>query len=158
VAPSPATDAQRFSTAWIREVAARYEYQDDTAVTRAGARAARQGFYSRDDFLEVVRWKSARSIRLARRNSSADIAEATCAALDPVDEKARMTWLTSLRGVAVPVGSALLHFALPDRYPILDYRALASLGDHQRVPSTASGSGWTTSPAARISPAMQACL
>ena len=43
-----------------------------------------------------------------------------------------MTRLTSLSGVAVPVGSALLHFALPDRYPILDYRALASLGDRRR--------------------------
>jgi hypothetical protein len=39
---------------------------------------------------------------------------------------------TSLKGVAVPVGSALLHFAVPDRYPILDYRALASLGDAKR--------------------------
>jgi hypothetical protein len=49
-----------------------------------------------------------------------------------MDEASRMTWLTSLKGVAVPVGSALLHFAVPDRYPILDYRALASLGYTKR--------------------------
>jgi hypothetical protein len=69
---------------------------------------------------------------LAKRNSAVDIAQATCAALDAVDEASRMTWLTSLSGVAVPVGSALLHFALPDLYPILDYRALASLSDRWR--------------------------
>ncbi len=116
----------------VRELAARYEYQDDEEVKGAGARAARRGFYTRPDFLTVVRWKSARSLPLAKRNSAADIAQATCAALDPVDEAGRMTWLTSLSGVTVPVGSALLHFALPGRYPILDYRALASLGDRRR--------------------------
>lgn len=40
--------------------------------------------------------------------------------------------MTGLNGVAVPVASALLHFAVPDRYPILDYRALALLGDERR--------------------------
>ena len=130
--PPVDSGGQRFSREWIRELANRYEYQDDSEVTAAGARAAAQGFYSRGDFLTVVRWKSVRSLPLAERNSSADIAQATCAALDPVDEASRMRWLTSLNGVAVPVGSALLHFAMPDCYPILDYRALSSLGDDRR--------------------------
>ena len=69
---------------------------------------------------------------LAARNTASAIAAATCEALDPADERARLAALTALNGVAVPVASALLHFAMPDRYPILDYRALASLGDHKR--------------------------
>jgi hypothetical protein len=116
----------------VRWFAARYDYQDDAAVRRAGSHAASLGFYRREDFLVVVGWKSARSVPMARRNSSADVMQATCAALDPVDERSRMVWLTRLAGVGVPVGSALLHFAMPDRYPILDYRALESLGERTR--------------------------
>jgi hypothetical protein len=52
---------------------------------------------------------------MATRHSAADVAQATCAALDPVDECSRMVWLTTLAGVGVPVGSALLHFAMPDQ-------------------------------------------
>jgi hypothetical protein len=44
------------------------------------------------------------------------------------DERERMKALLTLRGVGVPTASALLHFAFPDRYPILDVRALESLG------------------------------
>ena len=43
-----------------------------------------------------------------------------------------MTCMLSLHGVGVPVASALLHFAFPERYPILDFRALATLGDTRR--------------------------
>ena len=122
----------RFSREWVHELASRYEYADDDAAIRAGTRAASRGFYSRDDFLAVVGWKSLRSVPLARQNSVRDIEAATCAALDPLDESHRLRSLTHLRGVQVPVASALLHFALPEIFPILDYRALASPGDHKR--------------------------
>lgn len=36
-------------------------------------------------------------------------------------------------GVAVPIASALLQFAAPDRYPILDYRAARSFGHRRRT-------------------------
>lgn len=39
-----------------------------------------------------------------------------------------MAALLGLDGVGVPTASTLLHFAFPDRYPILDVRALQSLG------------------------------
>jgi hypothetical protein len=43
-----------------------------------------------------------------------------------------MNALTELKGVGVPVASSLLHFAFPRRYPILDVRALESLGRKSR--------------------------
>ena len=43
-----------------------------------------------------------------------------------------MDALLSLEGVGVPTGSALLHFAHPESYPILDVRALESLGRKSR--------------------------
>ncbi len=39
-----------------------------------------------------------------------------------------MEALLELEGVGVPTASTLLYFAFPDAYPILDVRALESLG------------------------------
>jgi hypothetical protein len=48
-------------------------------------------------------------------------------------ERERVEALLSLRGVGWPTASVLLHLAYPDRYPILDKRALHALG--VRAPS-----------------------
>ena len=61
-------------------------------------------------------------------NTAAAIRKATHTALNEADEAARMNALVSLEGVGVPTGSTLLHFAYPEAYPILDVRALQSLG------------------------------
>ena len=43
-----------------------------------------------------------------------------------------MEALLALDGVGVPTASTLLYFVFPDRYPILDVRALESLGVRPR--------------------------
>jgi hypothetical protein len=43
-----------------------------------------------------------------------------------------MEALLTLQGVGIPTASTLLHFAFPDDYPILDVRALQSLGQKGR--------------------------
>jgi hypothetical protein len=43
-----------------------------------------------------------------------------------------MTALLDLDGVGVPTASVLLYFAFPNDYPILDVRALESLGVRPR--------------------------
>jgi hypothetical protein len=129
---TPSTPGKRFSKGWVEDLAGCYSYQSDEAVVLAGKRAAAAGHYSRADFLTVVRWKSARAIPHAERNSSQAVKKATKAAFGTDDELVRLGWMISLSGVGVPVASALLHFAFPDRYPILDYRALSALGDPKR--------------------------
>jgi hypothetical protein len=57
------------------------------------------------------------------------------------DEGARMSTLRWLWGVDVPTASALLFFAFPDDYPIIDVRALGSLG--QKKPRYYSAKFWT---------------
>src|SRR5215469_13115924 len=47
-------------------------------------------------------------------------------------EEARIGCLLALNGVYYPVVSVLLHFAFPDEYPILDFRAMWSLGMEER--------------------------
>ena len=118
----------QFPPEQIQALASRFAYDEDVASSAAGAAAAARGHYTRDEFLRVCAWKSARSRPLLQSNDAPAVEAATRAAFATPDEAARMGALTGLRGVGVPVASALLHFAFPDRYPILDVRALESLG------------------------------
>jgi hypothetical protein len=120
--------ALRFDPAEIQELAARYEYADDHTVVAAGQAARRRGYFTRAEFLEVCRWKTPRSAPKVQANSASAIRMATSRALaaeDPIDQ---VDALTALSGVGVPTASALLHFACPESFPILDVRALWSLG------------------------------
>jgi hypothetical protein len=70
-----------------------------------------------------------RSAPLVARNSAAEVKVATAVALRKTSSEAeRMDALRSLRGVGWPTASVLLHIAYPERYPILDWRALQALG------------------------------
>jgi hypothetical protein len=109
--------AERFGSAY-----------DDRGL--ALARAARErGHYTRDEFLAVCRWKSARPGRRQQTNTAQAVEDATRIALaDESSERERMDALLSLDGVGWPTASVLLHLAYPERYPILDWRALHALG------------------------------
>ena len=76
----------------------------------------------------MCEWKSARSRPLVRANAPRAVTAATRTAFGARGEDERLAALLALRGVGVPIASALLHFAMPGRYPILDVRALESLG------------------------------
>jgi len=56
------------------------------------------------------------------------VIDASRRALGAADEASRIAALLELVGVGVPTASTLLYFAFPDDYPILDVRALESLG------------------------------
>ena len=73
-------------------------------------------------------WKTVRSRPKVAANTDAAVVDATRRALAAVDEPSRIAALLELEGVGVPTASTLLYFAFPDDYPILDVRALESLG------------------------------
>jgi hypothetical protein len=112
----------------IAALAARFGETGDEACRRAGAAARARGRYTRGELRLLCAWKSARSRPLVAANSAAAIGRATRAALAATDEGVRMEALLALEGVGVPTASVLLHFAHPGDYPILDVRALESLG------------------------------
>jgi hypothetical protein len=119
----------QFDPAEIPALAARFgAEEDDPAVVRAGTAARERGHYTKHEFALVCRWKSPRSGPLVARNGPAAIRRATAAALASTDDGERMAALLALEGVGVPTASVLLHFATPDGCPILDVRALESLG------------------------------
>jgi EcsC protein family len=131
----------QFDPSEIEPLAARFAYADDAAAQAAGAAARARGFYADDELALVCAWKTPRSRPLVSDNSPDDIEAATRMALGAeAAESERVEALTSLRGVGLPSASALLHFAFPADYPILDVRALESLGVPGR--STYSTAFW----------------
>jgi hypothetical protein len=123
-----ATFELQFAPELIGELAGRFPESDDSPLRAVGARAAARGRYTRAEFLAVCAWKSPRSRPRVAANSPRAIGAATAVALRSPSEEARMIALLGLDGVGVPTASTLLYFAFPGDYPILDVRALESLG------------------------------
>jgi hypothetical protein len=121
--------ALQFDGREIGALAERFGESADGDAQAAGTAAARRGYYTRAEFLAVCEWKSARSRPLVAANSAGAVEAATRRSLSPAaGDRERIESLLALRGVGLPTASVLLHFAMPDRYPILDVRALESLG------------------------------
>jgi hypothetical protein len=126
--------ALRFPADEIPQLAERFSYsKSDDLCLAAGAAARARARYNRDELILICAWKTVRSKRRVASNSETAIELATGRAFRTRDEGKRMEALTELDGVGVPTGSALLYFAFPDDYPILDVRALESLGQKART-------------------------
>jgi hypothetical protein len=86
------------------------------------------GYLTKDQFVSVCEWKSPRAKPSFESNSSELIHEVSSLARTTKSERIRIQVWTLLKGVKWPTASVFLHFAFPDQYPILDVRALWSLG------------------------------
>lgn len=105
------------------------QYSDDDRAVERIAKAVRQRrWLTRHEFLKVCEWKTPRSRRHCAKNSNEFVRCVTAVALSTKNERLRIEVLTLLNGVSWPTASVILHFMAPDRYPILDFRALWSLG------------------------------
>ena len=120
----------RFPESQIARWADDYSYKaNDGAlkdVIRPAVRARR--YLERDEFLRICEWKTKRSKSRVARNDQFTIRTITRAAFATKDERIKMDLLRTLVGVEWPTASTLLHFCDERPYPILDYRALWSLG------------------------------
>ena len=112
----------------IRPLAARFGNLDESPLLALGAAARERGHYTRPEFIDVCAWKTPRSRPKIASNTEAAVAAATGLALAAVDEGTRIRALLGLTGVGVPTASTLLYATYPTAYPILDVRALESLG------------------------------
>ena len=122
----------QFSASEIEALAARFGYTDDSRLLALGADARSRGYYTRGEFIDVCAWKTPRSRARVAANSRRAVVSRTAQALAAVGESERITPLLELHGVGVPTASTLLYFAFPHDYPILDVRALESLGVRSR--------------------------
>jgi hypothetical protein len=108
----------------------RYAYRaaDQHVIDAISPAVRKRGHFLRDEFLDAYRWKTTRTAKRPEKYTEAEIADVTGVAFRQADEKLRMDLLCALDGVDMPVASVLLHVGLSPEYPIIDYRALWSLG------------------------------
>src|ERR1700739_7021 len=118
----------QFPPTEIDALAERYSYAQDNDVLDAGSRIA-LGDFSRANLRTIVKWKSPRPAALIEENTESDIAVALqFASAQTTPEAMAVAVLTALRGVGIPMVSAILTAINPERYTVLDFRALESLG------------------------------
>ncbi len=100
----------------------------------------KQRFIKQQELVEIGIWKSPRQKRRYATNDDLTVRELTKFSFSAKSERAKMGALLALNGVSYPVASVILHFAFPNQYPILDFRALWSLGWKQ--PSSYNFNFW----------------
>jgi hypothetical protein len=88
-------------------------------------------YLNKEKFMRIALWKSKRPKKHYERNDDAIIKEVTRFSLETKNEEIRLKALFIINGVSYPVASFILHFAFPDKYPIMDFRAIWSLGEQQ---------------------------
>ena len=120
----------RFPEGDIPKWAARFvdNGSDDDILDGIRPLVLTHGHLERPEFLKICAWKSARTKSSCRRNSTHRIETLTRAAFATSDEALKISLLRLLDGVEWPTASTILHFCDARPYPILDYRALWSLG------------------------------
>ena len=107
---------------------------DEDDVVGARMQTARgRGYMIRDDLIEVAEWKwrGGAVRKLCRENTEAEVKGISAASFSAGSERLRIGALLALQGVSCPMASVILHFAFPDRYPILDVRAMKTVGGSQ---------------------------
>jgi hypothetical protein len=112
----------------VADYASRFDASGDERIERIVPSIRRRGYLTRGELIAICRWKSPRAIRRVEGNSPSRIRRATSRALSAKDELGRIEPLLGLDGVGWPTASVILHFCHPDPTPILDVRALWSLG------------------------------
>ncbi len=100
-------------------------------IKTVGPAVRKRGHYELREFVDLCLWKSQRAKKRYQSLPKSLVVEATRAALAARDDRLRIGVLTLLDGVSWPTASVLLHFGHLDPYPILDVRALESLGVSQ---------------------------
>lgn len=122
----------RFPINNLKKYSLSYSYDkgelEDEILTSIRDEVRKLGYLSKDQFLKVCKWKTDRSKTLCNRNDEQTIIDITSIALNHKNEKLRIETLTLLQGVRWPTASVFLHFFHHEKYPILDFRAIWSLG------------------------------
>ncbi|MEI7941506.1 MAG: hypothetical protein WCK27_32915 [Verrucomicrobiota bacterium] len=119
----------RLQIAQISEFLDRYNYPlEDEDLLHRRSRIQKEKKMRLEDLCAVCDWKAPRAAGHAKRNDRREVEEITAAALRAQSERVRVEMLQVLHGVSYPTASVILHFYHRDVYPILDFRALWSMG------------------------------
>jgi hypothetical protein len=104
------------------------ERELETAAYEAGE-SIRNGEFTLGNVEAIVRWKSERVVHYLIANSDESIKAALAVVVAPeTTTEAALHALIALRGVDISIASSILSAIFPERYAVLDYRALEALG------------------------------
>jgi hypothetical protein len=110
------------------EQAGEKEQSLEKAAFEAGE-SIRNGDFALGNLEAIVRWKSERAVQFLIGNSNEKIRRVMAVATAPeATTETAMMALLELKGVDLPVASAILSAIYPERYTVLDFRALEALG------------------------------
>lgn len=132
----------RFPKSAITKWAWGYPADYDAELITDVAPAVRQrGYMLKPEFERLCRWKTPRSQRQVESNPADYIEAVTKTALSTSSDRLRIEVLLLMNGVRWPTASVILHFCHAEPYPILDFRALWSLG-HDITPVSYNFDFW----------------
>ena len=119
----------RVTASKLKALAQHYPADYDHEIESTVAPQVRKhGYFTKPEFESICHWKTPRSRPKVASNSAEYIEAVTRTALSTESEQLRIEVLTLLNGVSWPTASVILHFCHREAYPILDVRALWSLG------------------------------
>ena len=124
----PFKHALRMPPGMLRHYWARYDFSAEASLDKYYRVGPKQGYLTRAQLYEICHWKSQRRPELALANPEAFVREITAFSFSAKCEESRIGALTLLSGVEFPTASVILHFCVDPSYPILDFRAIWSLG------------------------------
>ncbi len=122
-----------------------YRLTEDLKSRFARLRLQRRPLYlTCDEFDQILKWKLGRQYGRQRERRKANTEEvirtvtSAAFAIEHPDEEyeleLRMSILCSLRGVGVPVASAVLALVFPEKYAVIDFRGWRQVfGEEKRI-------------------------
>ena len=118
------------------------EHPPTAMLIRELSAVRKRGYLTRLELIKVCEWKSARAIKHIRRNRAATVSKVTSAAFSTRSEQKKLSLLTSLCGVSIPMASAILMLTNPTRYGVIDIRVWQLLFKMGTVTSNPHGIGF----------------
>ena len=104
-------------------------YDVEKQLYKNGKEWRKKGYLTKDEFIQICLWKSRRAKKRYDSNDAALVEKITREAFAESDEKKKIEKLTELKGVRIPVASAILSVTDSDNYPIIDVRCVCALED-----------------------------
>ena len=105
-----------------------YDEKLDKEIISMSENVKAKGFATLKDLEKISYWKSPRSHHHIQKNINKTIKDITGEVLNSNSDLINLSLLLLLHGVSYPTASAFLHFCHELDYPIVDFRAMWSVG------------------------------
>ena len=119
------------------------EWPDTANLIKEFRAVKKRGWLTREDLVKVCYWKSPRAIHYINANTPAFIKKITAEALGSRNEAHIISTLIQLKGVSIPMASALLTLVNPKRYGVMDIRVWQLLYQLKEVHTNPGASGFS---------------